>query len=211
MLYYPLIIGVYGKKQSGKTTLFHHLKRLGGSINVDGPINVWSAPFAEPLKRIIIELLIPSDWDIRSATQLDDDEIKNMMLPCGVTVRKALQVVGTDWFRFLDPDIWVNRWVRDHVTGPSMRPIIRVVPDVRFPNEARVITDLGGLLVKLTRDPIRTDDPTRNHASETALDQWPDAKFDIVLDNRDMSICEQEEATRTLFTPILQEYFYVSP
>ena len=49
--------------------------------------------------------------------------------------------------------------------------------DVRFPNEAQRIKDLGGVVWRVKRPGVG---PANYHESETALDDWP---FDAVLEN----------------------------
>jgi hypothetical protein len=56
---------------------------------------------------------------------------------CGVTVRKVLEVLGTDWGRRLNPDVWVERFI----DGPKWR----VVDDIRFPNEVAAVQAAGGV------------------------------------------------------------------
>ena len=79
---------------------------------------------------------------------------------------------------------------------------ILFVTDVRFPNEADLIKELGGKMIRVTR---RTEvyDTYPNgidaHASETALDDYPD--YDYVLDNdksRDILIDAVEKMLHTL-------------
>lgn len=47
-----------------------------------------------------------------------------------------------------------------------------IIPDVRFPNEADLIHDLGGTLIKIDRN-IQRDDQQMKHASETEIDHLP--------------------------------------
>jgi hypothetical protein len=63
--------------------------------------------------------------------------------------------------------------------------------DCRFPNEVEGVQSAGGKVIRFTRNPFEDD-----HHSETALDEdkfdWK--KFDWVLDNKEMTISEQNEA-----------------
>ena len=61
---------------------------------------------------------------------------------------------------------------------------------------------MGGVLIKLLRNPL----PPDSHASEGALDDLPDDYWTIVLDNRTMTIDEQNAAMMQELRPIIQEY-----
>lgn len=81
---------------------------------------------------------------------------------------RLLQVVGTDVWRHLDPDIWV-RVLHDMTHNDP--PRVLIVPDVRFPNEADFIHQVGGYLARIDRID-RPIDRDPNHPSETALDTY---------------------------------------
>jgi hypothetical protein len=112
------------------------------------------------------------------------------------TVREALQTVGTDLFREkFHPNTWVNALMNryqpvmipggSHYEGESifagMLPSTErwpnwIITDVRFPNEAEVIKEKNGILIRV----YRPNGLTSKHKSETALDDY---KFDVVIDN----------------------------
>jgi hypothetical protein len=78
-------------------------------------------------------------------------------------VRALLQRCGTEAGRqVLGENVWVEATLRD-------LPNNVVVTDVRFPNEAQAIKDLGGRIIRITRPHFG---PTNPHPSETALDDW---------------------------------------
>ena len=96
---------------------------------------------------------------------------------------KLLQALGTDVYRHANPDIWtdVMYWtLKEH------RPQFALITDVRFPNEAEMIKDMKGILIRCIRrnpDGSQFIDPHRdpNHLSETALDHWAfDCTFDAI-------------------------------
>jgi hypothetical protein len=58
-------------------------------------------------------------------------------------------------------------------------PRMIIVTDVRFPNEAAALRNLGAMLIKITRSGRVIDRPA-THISETALSDY---KFDHVIDN----------------------------
>ena len=130
------------------------------------------------------------------------------------TYREVLQFIGTDLFRNkLHEDTWVNALFNSY--KPIDRRTIQdpddsninypnwIITDVRFPNEAKAITDRGGIIIRVNR-PIRhseglygeltediiqkvnenhTDSISHSkfaHPSETALDDY---RFEYEINN----------------------------
>jgi len=117
-----------------------------------------------------------------------------------MTVRTFLQKLGTDALRTnLHPNTWVNalmskykdkRWVNKaewdfHKTGKynpkDNLPIYPnwIITDVRFLNEATAIKEAGGVMIRVSRDPIAP--LQQEHISETALDDYKG--FDYLINN----------------------------
>lgn len=112
-----------------------------------------------------------------------------------MTVRELLQKLGTDAVRDkVHPDAWVNALFADYQSNykhpPANQdnlPIIPIYPnwvisDCRFPNEAQVIKDRGGVIWRIERG-LRPDGIphlTAPHPSETGLDSY---KFDYTIYN----------------------------
>lgn len=101
---------------------------------------------------------------------------------------RLLQQMGTDVLRAKEPDIFV-RTLYDTLAedAVSWSDPIRVVliPDVRFPNEAAMIKQMGGYVVRVKR--LNADgtlylatDRDPQHASEIALDDYPGWDHKIV-------------------------------
>lgn len=155
-----MLIGLGGKKQSGKD-------ETAGAIR--------SAFHLEPVHRVAFA-----------------DELKaEVAEACGVTVRfinehknnfrLILQGWGTDFRRDLcEKTYWINK-TRERLELLPEDAIV-VVTDVRFPNEAQLIKDLGGSLWKVERPALAAAQAGDPHASETALDDWP---WDEVIVNGD--------------------------
>tara|TARA_R110001599_G_scaffold99998_4_gene256084 strand:+ start:924 stop:1829 length:906 start_codon:yes stop_codon:yes gene_type:complete len=97
-----------------------------------------------------------------------------------MTAREFLQYFGTDICRSIYEDVWVDRCIAD-ITFEQ--PLLAIVDDCRFPNEADAIQKAGGKVVRLTRS-LHED----SHKSESALDDWDN--FDTVIDNQEMDILE---------------------
>lgn len=68
------------------------------------------------------------------------------------TRRRILQWVGTEGFRHLIPDHWVNRAIADGAGKVARGARGIVFPDVRFPNEATAIQALDGVIVRVVRE-----------------------------------------------------------
>jgi len=124
------------------------------------------------------------------ATKLSLNE--NQLIECGLllheagsmTAREVLQFVGTEIFRRMYEPVWVNLLI-NRIKEES--PMIAVIADCRFDNEAQGVKDAGGTVVKLTRQ-TEVD----NHQSERGFDKFDD--FDKVVDNKNMSIKECNQA-----------------
>lgn len=92
-----------------------------------------------------------------------------------------LQRVGTEIVRAEDPGAWVRTlyWTVDENPSPFV-----LVTDVRFPDEADFIHQMGGVLIKVSRlndDGTFYVSPDRpaTHSSETALDGYNGWDFHI--------------------------------
>jgi len=185
-----MIIGISGKKQSGKTTakraIEEWVRRKGNAGGNESYLGVTTCSFAQSLKEIVRTTLVPASLHI-TIRDMDREDIKNIMLPCALTIREALQKVGTDWFRTLDSEAWLNAW---ESSIPDYMNVV-IVPDVRFPNELEAIHKRRGRVIKLLRAPFAHED---EHLSEIALDHLPDSEFDYVVDNQEMDIPKQNQA-----------------
>jgi len=100
-----------------------------------------------------------------------------------MTAREVMQHVGTDIFRSMYRNIWVDCLLREiEKDGYKMA----VLSDVRFDNEIKAIQAQGGIIIGLTRDKLEKSD---GHSSEQP-------NFDLcdhVIDNNDMSIPDQNK------------------
>ena len=160
-----VIIGLSGKKQSGKDTVAMHLTEEYGFVRY---------AFADPIKKacqVIFGFTDAQCWG-------DEKEIVDSYW--NITPRKVFQIFGTELFQYEFPkyaqelaDIgrmfWVYVFARWYEQQLAINPDIKVViTDVRFPFEAKMITSLGGTIIKISRDGAPTND---HHSSETDMDQ----------------------------------------
>lgn len=103
--------------------------------------------------------------------------------------REVMQYIGTEVFRKMGNDIWARKTVEQILQD---KPKLAVITDCRFPDEVAAVQKAGGKVVRLTRF-VKGDQD--EHASEKSLDayQYDWDNFDAIIDNREMSISEQNE------------------
>jgi hypothetical protein len=106
--------------------------------------------------------------------------------PGFMTARQVMQFVGTDVFRMMVDNCWVEATLR---IIEQECPETAIIPDVRFPNEVEGIQKAGGKVIRFKRAPFAGQD---EHASETALDDY--VGFDAIIENANMNITEQNAA-----------------
>jgi hypothetical protein len=173
-----IIIGISGKAMSGKDTSANYLKR---KIK-NRPVHI--VRFAGGLKVICSKCFnIPlEDFE-------KPDIKKNRRIENGMTLRDALQHLGTNVFRNMDSNCWINWWksvIEDEISKQS----VVIVPDVRFRNEADLILSLNKqkgyqtCVIRLCRNVLNL-----KHVSECHLDTYK--RFDYVLENQNMFIKNQ--------------------
>lgn len=179
------LVGLAGPASSGKDASAKALLESGGWARVS---------FADPLKRalealnpiVVVESEEPAvakHWP--DAMLLGEDvvtDLQDILVRMGweegkkiKEVRRLAQVFGTECCReTFGNDCWVKiarRSVVEHLESG-----LRVVmTDVRFPEEANMIHELGGIVVRVVRPGVM---PLNTHASESGL-----AGYDKILYN----------------------------
>lgn len=160
-----MIIGITGRKQSGKDTVGNYLVKNHGFVRV---------AFADVLKeacRIIFHL--DDEQLYGNAKEIIDSNWQH-------TPREILQKVGTELFRDELPkhlkisnDIWI-RSVNIQIRNLSKQGYTRfVVTDVRFKNEFDFVMNLrGGVTWKVIRQSIMHTQSEDLHASEAQIDTF---------------------------------------
>jgi hypothetical protein len=101
--------------------------------------------------------------------------------PGPMTAREVMQYVGTEIFRKMYGNVWVDATIRKIHDDQSTMAIIS---DVRFVNEVEGIQNKDGKVIRLTRH-VLVDE----HQSETALDDFDG--FDHVCDNQELDVNQQ--------------------
>lgn len=124
---------------------------------------------------------------------------KNILYSYKMTPRLFLQLLGTDCGReILHPNIWVNSLFSKFITSPKENSLTQYYPsrwiitDVRFENEANIIKEKGGILIRIERPKVCDEcgvfgghkmiaHKKTEHPSETGLDSYED--WDHVVHN----------------------------
>lgn len=160
-----MLIGLMGKKRSGKDTFAGALTREHGFTRY---------AFADPLKAALLELnpVLEGDPADSPCVRLADWvncygwEIAKDTHP---EVRRLLQAMGHGIREHVDLDVWV----RATTTKVWNAPGDSVVTDVRYLNEAETVRniDVGGVLVRIVRP--SSGDSGDTHPSENVLDTYP--------------------------------------
>lgn len=181
------IIAFAGRKQSGKTTCSEFVQKYAnGSIGPYNSTKIYN--FADPLKQDICINILGLTKDQCYGT----DDQKNELVDCywdnkQLTAREVMQIVGTDMFRAMQRNVWSAATIRKI---EQENPSVAIIADCRFPNEVEAIKNAGGIVIKLMRNPYNS-----NHSSEIALDpdNYDYSIFDLVIDNKSMTIAEQNQ------------------
>jgi ATPase subunit of ABC transporter with duplicated ATPase domains len=156
---FPSVIGLTGPKGIGKSTF---AEKIGGEV----------ISLSTPIKKML-EVIIP----IKYLYQHKEDQIPGF--PEGITARHCLQTLGTEWGRAMHPEIWITP-VRERISdlmawarATDHQSFRCIVDDIRFPNEADMIHELGGELWRIKREGFEQLEDS--HLSECGL---PDEHID---------------------------------
>ncbi len=164
-----MIIGLAGLAGSGKDTVadflvkYHCFEKLA---------------FADPMKAFCKEMFAFTDEQLHGkAKELPDPRYN------GITPRKVLQTLGTEFGRACYQDLWVDYALRK--AGERLRFYRSdgaVISDVRFKNERDAIWKAGGKVWRVVRPGAGLVGATASHVSENELtDEMP---YDRVIDNK---------------------------
>lgn len=176
------IIGVSGKKRSGKDVLGRYLTDTHGYEQY---------AFADAIKSAAKEIFLLSD------EQLDGDKKEEVDPYWQKTPRQILQAFGTDAFR---QEFGQDVWVRNTLERMRLRlPQKAVITDVRFPNEVEAIQNVGGRVIRV--DASERLDQSDEHSSETALDDYEG--FDVRIENNG-TLAEYKRKIQSVCNTLLQ-------
>ena len=154
-----VIIGLGYQKQTGKSTAADII-----AMEFHATHEVYQMAFAQKLKEEVAKIFNTTIGWIEAN--------KNHPL-----IRHALQWYGTDYIREEDPDHWIKQIEREifeletHVIKRA-RPLMVIIQDTRFQNEADWIKGHGGFVFRVIR-PSVIEDELSSHPSETELSDYP--------------------------------------
>lgn len=147
-----MIIGLSGYARSGKDTVAELLVLNYGFKRV---------AFADGIRQALLTLnpILHDGMRLNEVVQMYGWEVAKSK----DEVRRLLQVLGTEVGRQqIHEDIWVWRLFNSIDADERI-----VIPDVRFPNEARMIESQGGEVWRINR---HNHNAVNDHISEHALD-----------------------------------------
>ena len=191
------LVGLCGKKQSGKDTFAD----IGMTFCEEMGVTSAKIAFASPLKQFVVDYMgVPQGLPWGSNDDKDEVmgqwgdffnvdlcESSGAKTDEPVNVRQLLQVLGTDVFRTVHQNFWVNVFKSriktenfDLVRGEGS-PSLVFITDMRFENEVDEVNKMGGTTIKLDRN-IYSDE----HKSEASVDLIPEASFTRVLTPSDL-------------------------
>jgi hypothetical protein len=175
-----LLIGINGRKGSGKNTAGEVIQRWGMARG----LNVHCRGFADKMKVSAMRSLgVPAATNMHDAIILADElkesgfinfEIPSLSYAQGITGREYLKYFGTEGHRdVFGPNFWVDEllpigidWRTQWYDDGGVFPDIAVITDVRFVSEVERIHSFGGEVIEIHRPEMDTGD---NHASEQPL------------------------------------------
>lgn len=176
-----MIIGITGKKGSGKDTIADILSKEFGFHKLS---------LADPIKQAlnIVFGWNQRDWEPERKELVDER--------WGISPRQAAQHLGTEWGQFGLIDSFPkfsevtgrSLWVRSCLDKVKRFSSVSIA-DVRFLHEAVAIREEGGLIIRV----YRHNDHTDTHPSETEMELiYPDYQImnDSGMDNLVKSVKE---------------------
>jgi hypothetical protein len=239
-----MIIGISGRKQSGKSTAGNflyslYIAQLGlsekvyindngqiivsdlfGDKNYNGIFPIYNPNpadiilnkaydtlnkiikiynFADILKQNICMNILGLSYEQCYGSDEEKNKLTNLMINNEpASSRDIMQYIGTDIFRKMKPNVWVDSTIKLIL---SDNPQLAIITDCRFPNEVEAIKSVGGKIIRLTRNPFNSD-----HLSECILDKdkydWNN--FDYVIDNQEYTLYDQVSKLKAVTEEILQ-------
>ena len=178
-----MIIGITGRKRSGKDTVAHQLEQYG----------FFNRKISSPLKEALSALF---GWD-RSI--MEDGPEKEIIDPrFGISPRQAMQFMGAEFNKHLGTKfpqygeqtgtkLYMKRMMEYCKTNAGMN---FVISDVRMPFTAEAIKEEGGFIIKVVRPGTESSD---SHDTEKYIDE---IEADVVINNNstldDLYMCIED-------------------
>ena len=147
-----MLIGISGLAGAGKSTAAFHLEREHG---------FWRYKMSGPLKNMLRALGLRED-------QIEGERKETpAMFLSGRTPRYAMQTLGAEWGRKIMGD------------GQRLANGVCVsIEDIRFPNEAQLVRDMGGIVVRVEGKPPIL------HQEAAHISEGQTFPVDVIIQNR---------------------------
>jgi hypothetical protein len=173
------LVGVAGRKGSGKDTVASSFKAGSRKMKFAGPLKEFTARSLKVSPssledRVIKETAFASPVEMDLFVGEMRESFKLDVKPRGFFAhnpREFMQYLGTEYVRGIDPEYWVKRLISDYWRKQRISQRLTVVTDVRFDNEVAALRAAGGVVVRIDR--LSLEPPVDPHPSE-ALDFNPD-------------------------------------
>lgn len=170
----PKLIGLLGKARSGKDTSADYLIKHHKYTKTS---------FANPLKNACTAVFGFTD------EQLYGDLKETVDKRWGISPRQAMQFVGTDLFRkqfgqiapHIGEDVWIRSFMINYNNNNNIHNNNTIIADVRFQNEIDAVKELGGIVIKITRDDAEKMTKHGDHESEFNQDSL--TGYDLEIKN----------------------------
>ena len=150
------LIGIYGKKGSGKDTVGEMLK---------ASLDWQQIAVADPIKEAAKVIFLLSDEQVYgdiAVKETPDDR-------WGMTPRHILQKLGTEVGRQIEPNVWTAN-LRFRIEQGGFPTNGFVVTDIRLLDEADLIREMGGIVIRVDR-PNAGSGRFEEHRTEVEQDE----------------------------------------
>lgn len=197
----PKIIGITGKIGTGKSTVSKYISEK---------YDYEEYSMAKPLKEIA-SIFGFNDTQLYG-TQEGKLEIHNHW---GISARSFLQKFGTEICRKCLPKIipemkvQYSLWVDLFKIKYEQNPKFYIISDVRFTDEAQLIRDLNGILIRTIRKNTVSSEDGKEHIHQSEYEQEK-IHVDYVLDNDLFTHSEIQKCIDAIFKIENEKYIFAN-
>lgn len=191
-----MLILINGAKRAGKDEFAKILTKL--LQGTDSAQRSFAAPMKDILAQTLgVSLEVLDDLKNNEDYKIQFMDSKDSIITTEHTVRKALQIFGTDAIKpYFGVTVWGDLMLKDYRTFNNCTFI---VPDFRYPDELKPLLDVGAEIVTIyiQRDLVENSGDT--HSSETSLQGF---EFDYYVSNN-QTLEDLEEKAKMVLKSIL--------
>lgn len=187
------IVAFSGRKQSGKTTSSQYIESLINNNGLSISYRIYN--FADPLKEDICMNILGLTYEQCYGSDDDKNTMTNLVWDNEVlTARRAMEVIGTDIFRKLRSEVWVEATMR-RIQKDKID--LAIIPDCRFPNEVDTILEANGYVIRLDLDPFNSQSNSEKALDKNVYD-W--TRFSLVVQNSNKTLEEKNLEIKTFLS-----------